>query len=478
MNFYLYDVIFCLIFILFVVIFLYKRRKDIKVERPFILYRTKFGIKLIEKIAKKEKLLNSLEKIVIVFGYILMLVGLFMIYLIVKIMILTPDKYMNVIKAPPIFPLIPYFTNLFHIDILPPFYFTYWIIIIAIASISHEFLHGIFFKKENVKIKSTGFAFLGPFLAAFVEPDEKNMNKIERHKQLAAMAAGTFANLVVGIIFAIIALIFINLTFIQAGATFNTYVFSPINSSSISNITNNTIILDGTNMTEIKINNTSYFLDENSLKQVKNLSVVYGFEDTPALRNKLRGAIVEFDNITIKNNKQLSKVLLNYKPGDNVTIKTFFNDTIQEYNIILAARPDNNTKAYIGIATYKLGFFGKILSKILFLEDYKPKFNSNLIIFIRDLFYWLILINLGMAFLNMVPCFIFDGGRFFYVTMLSITKSKKVAEVLYKFVSLIILGIFLFITLIWIFNFFFEKENFYKNFPDEIFFHFFDFRKS
>jgi len=62
MNFYLYDIIFCIIFITFVSIFLYKRRDKIKIEKPFMLYRTQFGIKLIEKIAKKKKLLNFLEK--------------------------------------------------------------------------------------------------------------------------------------------------------------------------------------------------------------------------------------------------------------------------------------------------------------------------------------------------------------------------------------------------------------------------------
>jgi len=455
MNFFVYDIIFCAIFILFVTIFLYKKRKNIKVEKPFILYRTKFGIELIEKIAKKKRLLNSLEKVVIAFGYIFMITGLFMIYLIVKIMVLTPERYMDVIKAPPIFPLIPYFTNIFNVDILPPFYFTYWIIIIAIASISHEFFHGIFFKREGIKIKSTGFAFLGPFLAAFVEPEEKNIKKIKNHKQLAAMAAGTFANFAVGVFFALISLLFISLTFVSAGATFNVYMFSPINSSSIDKITNNTISLDGTNLTEIKINNTSYFLDDSSLLQAKkNSSIVYAFEDTPALRNKLQGAIIEFNNISIKNNKQLSNLLLNYKPGDNVTIKTSFNDSIEEYNITLIARPDNSTKSYIGVASYKLGFLGRVLNKILFLDDYKPRFASNLVVFIRDLFYWIILINLGMAFFNMIPSSVFDGGRFFYVTVLSMTKSKKIAEKAYKFMSYLIVAVLLFITLIWAFNFF------------------------
>jgi membrane-associated protease RseP (regulator of RpoE activity) len=101
-----------------------------------------------------------------------------------------------------------------------------------------------------------------------------------------------------------------------------------------------------------------------------------------------------------------------------------------------------------------MNFLGKILSKILLLGDYKPRFANDLIIFIRDLLYWLILINLGMAFFNMVPSSVLDGGRFFYITMLSITKSEKFAGYSYKIVSSLILAILLFITIIWGFHFF------------------------
>jgi membrane-associated protease RseP (regulator of RpoE activity) len=435
---------------------LYKRRGKIKVEKPFILYRTKFGIELINKISKKDKLLNPLEKIIIVFGYILMAIGLFMVYLIVKIIVFSPERYFGVINAPPIFPLIPYFTTIFDVKILPPFYFTYWIIIIAVATMSHEFFHGIFFKKEKVKIKSTGFAFLGPILAAFVDPEEKDIKKIKNHKQLAAIAAGTFANLVVAIIFALISLLFISLVFTSAGATFNVYTFSTINTSTISNISDNIIELDETNLTEIISNNKTYFLDDETLEQIKikNISTIYAFEDTPALRNKLRGAIIELDGVEIKNNKQLSKILENYSPGESVIIKTFFNNSIEEYNITLIARADNSTKAYIGIASYQMGFIGRILSKVFFIGDFKPKFAPDLIIFIRDLFFWLMFINLGMAFFNMVPSSVLDGGRFFYISVLSLTKSKKVAEYSYRFMSSLIIAILLFITIIWGFHFF------------------------
>jgi hypothetical protein len=56
-------------------------------------------------------------------------------------------------------------------------YFTYWIVAIALVAIFHEGFHGIFARFYNIKIKSTGFGFLGPFLAFFVEQDDKQMQK-------------------------------------------------------------------------------------------------------------------------------------------------------------------------------------------------------------------------------------------------------------------------------------------------------------
>ncbi|MEM3405671.1 MAG: site-2 protease family protein [Candidatus Pacearchaeota archaeon] len=401
-----------------------------------------------------------MEKIIIISGFILMIIGIYLIYTILKIFIFSPETYTNLVKAPPIFPLVPYFTEIFKIQILPPFYFTYWIIIIAIASISHEFFHGIFFKKENVRIKSTGFAFLGPFLAAFVDPEEKDIKKMKNSKQLAATAAGTFANLIVGIFFIFISVIFIHLTFTPMGATITGYGGSYINVSSIDKITNNTFIIDNLELIEIKANNKSYFIDNSTLKKIleNNISIIPVLEDSPALKNKLRGYIIEINGEKIKDSKELEKILKNYSPGEKIKIKTLYNNTIEDYEIILANHPLNSTKPYIGISSYQIksNFISKIIYSLIPFIDYKPKFAHNLILFIKNLLFWIILINIGMAFFNMVPCSVLDGGRFFYVSILILTKSKKFAEKFYKIVSSLILFIFLVITFIWFFISFFK----------------------
>ena len=98
-------------------------------------------------------------------------------------------------------PLIPYLPSIFKISFLPPFYFTYWILAIAIIAIFHEFAHGIVAKRYGIRIKTTGFGFLGPFLAAFVEPDEKQMQKKSKFQQITVLSAGTFTNLILSLLF-------------------------------------------------------------------------------------------------------------------------------------------------------------------------------------------------------------------------------------------------------------------------------------
>lgn len=205
MDFTIYDLALLAIFIIFISIFLFVKRKNLKKEGLLFLYKTRLGVKIIDKIGNKYKrLLNVLGYISIILGFLLMASVLYLFGKIVWIYIFQ-SEIVRAIKIPPIMPLIPYLPQLFKIDFLPPFYFIYWIIIIAIVAISHEFSHGIFAANKKVKIKSTGFGFfpffLPVFLAAFVELDEKRMEKKKILSQMTILSAGTFANILIAILF-------------------------------------------------------------------------------------------------------------------------------------------------------------------------------------------------------------------------------------------------------------------------------------
>ena len=70
-------------------------------------------------------------------------------------------------------------------------------------------------------------------------------------------------------------------------------------------------------------------------------------------------------------------------------------------------------------------------------------------IFIKDLLWWVIMINAAVALFNMLPAGFLDGGRFFYLTILAIVKNEKIAEKVSKFVVYLILLILVVIMFAW-----------------------------
>ncbi len=86
--------------------------------------------------------------------------------------------------------------------------FWYWIISIALLVIVHEGSHGIQAVRAKVPIKSLGWGILAIIPLAFVEPDEKLLQKKKTWPQLRVFGAGSFANFVLaGVVFVILALL-------------------------------------------------------------------------------------------------------------------------------------------------------------------------------------------------------------------------------------------------------------------------------
>ena len=345
MSFIVYDVAFLIFFCLISGIFLYKSRKNLKKEGIMYLYRTQLGIKFIEWFAKKNaKWLKPLQYFVIAVGYVLMGFVLYLmidsVYIYIKYPIVS-----QVIKAPPIFPIFPYFNKFFGLSsFFPDLYFTYFIVAIAVLAVFHEFAHGIFARLNKVRIKSTGFGFLGPlladlviakvtkarksfrnylivillivliaiiakswiillfvivpFLGAFVEQNDKDMDKASKTGQLAILGAGVFTNiLLAGVLLGLFWIFFLG-AFQPLGVSFGDYAADSINVSQISFIDNNSIIsINNNSFVKIVANNATYYTTAYVLKQTidNNLSYLGAYEDTPAFNSGLRGTITEFD---------------------------------------------------------------------------------------------------------------------------------------------------------------------------------------
>ena len=469
-SFIAYDLVFLVLFTLAVVIFLYKKRRNLQRQGLLYLYRTRVGIEFIDWTSLKfPRLLKGLQYVVVFFGYILT-IG--MVYLLINFSYtyITSPVAAEALKVPVIVPLIPYLPEIFNLDFLPPFYFTYWIIIIAIIAIPHEFAHGIFARLNKIKIHSTGFGFLGPFLAAFVEPDEKQMDKIGRFPQMSILASGTFANVVFGIIFGLIFWLFFSLAFTPAGVYFNSYASNIINVSSINSINGINIanageipglINESFNFTEIGIpgQNKSSFVSSSNFKIAleNNAEQIIAITDSPAFRARLSGAIRAIDGVKVTGFNELGAVLKKYKPGDSIIITTIQkNGEIKEQAIKLE---ETGGKTFLGIGILqpeRKGIMGGIYSLITKIKDPFTYYQSSLGdfgFFIYNLLWWCILISLSVALVNMLPLGIFDGGKFFFLTVWGITGKKRIGEVALKISTYLILLLIVALMVRWVFIF-------------------------
>lgn len=467
MNFMFLDIALLIIFISLTGFFLYNNRKKLKKEGMLFLYHTKWGTKLIEKTGKKyKKILKPASYVSVFIGYILMIIIIWMFAKIVWIYVFHSDL-IRAIKMPPIMPLIPYLPQIFKLNWLPPFYFSYWIIILAIIAITHEFFHGIFAALFKVKTKTTGFGFFPRFLpiftAAFVNLDEKTMAKRSSFKQRAVLSAGTFANILTALLGVILMFGFFSLTFSPAGIVYDDYAYEVVPFENITSV--NGILISNPqdflnfNQSEIKDIKTSQrtYYTVKAIDQHNELAALYF--NSPAIRENLNGAIIEIEGEKITSLDDLSNKLDEYSPGRSINLTLFNGTEYYDKRIKLEESPSGDGSPWLGITFIdksQNGILGKFVS---FFTSYKkpnvfytPNFAAAQ--FIYDFLWWLVLISISVALINMLPMGIFDGGRFFYLTILTLTNSEKKAEKSYKFLTMLFLFALLVVMLFWFRNLF------------------------
>jgi membrane-associated protease RseP (regulator of RpoE activity) len=78
--------------------------------------------------------------------------------------------------------------------------FPYLILALSVVVISHELSHGIASLVDRVPLKSTGAFFAHVLMGGFVEPDEEKLNQAKNLTKLRVFAAGSFTNIVLGVL--------------------------------------------------------------------------------------------------------------------------------------------------------------------------------------------------------------------------------------------------------------------------------------
>lgn len=354
-----FQTISAIIFLVLLTVFVYLNRKNLETKQliPYFLYfsmyKTKCGLKLMDSMAKKHgKIMRYIGYFGVVVGFIGMMAISYGLISNIYILFTTPEAGPGVglvlpFKAKGVF-FVPFF---------------YWITAIFVIASVHEFAHGLIARTHNLKVKSSGFAFLGVVIpiipAAFVEPDEKELRKRPHKEQLSVFAAGPFSN----ILFA--------------------FLFLAISSFLIAPMANAMIEPNG-----VKV--TGYVEGKDKSKFPAEISGIKIGEVIQSVDNKQTPYVIN-----------LSSVLRSKKPDEIAAIKT----DMSIYNVKLARNPENESMAYVG-AYLEQSTKIKDNAKASFGE-----FLPNALIWFYGLLVILFILNFGIGLFNLVPIGPLDGGR-------------------------------------------------------------------
>ena len=176
------------------------------------------------------------------------------------------------------------------------------LIAIILIIVSHEAFHALVFSIEKIKIKNSGIALLSFIpIAAFVEPDEKKLEKTTITNKRRALIAGSAANFYLFVIFTLITIPFMlfynnqskgvivegvvsNSTasgFLKAGDVITSFNNTPIyNVQSLANLTSITKKEEVIPMTVNGVNVTAVFI-QNSLLGIAGANLIANFYFIP-----------------------------------------------------------------------------------------------------------------------------------------------------------------------------------------------------
>jgi membrane-associated protease RseP (regulator of RpoE activity) len=251
---------------------------------------------------------------------------------------------------------------------------------------------------------------------------------------------------------------FFSLTFSPAGVVYDDYAYNVVDISSIETINGfpleNSSELGKLESAKIKVNGESYY----ALKQIdlkNNLVALY--YDSPAIKQNITGAIISINGEKINSLEKLSKEMSSFSPKETITLETFDGFDKKLQNITLGESPDGD--AWLGVIFLEQkpkGVFATISAWAVSYKNphiyYEPDWEFAK--YIYDLLWWLVLISFSVALVNMLPVGIFDGGRFFYLTILAITKSEKKAEKAFKGMTKFFLFLLFVLMFFWLKSFF------------------------
>jgi membrane-associated protease RseP (regulator of RpoE activity) len=182
-----------LIFYGLLALFVFLNRKKFEIHAKIVaMYKSQWGIPLMSRMASRH------GELVRLFGYIGIGAGFIGMALMVGVILHSVYTLLTVPNAPaavaPVLPGVTIPGVEFQIPLITG------LIAIFIVAVIHEFAHGVVARAHNIRVKSSGPAIIGPFFAAFVEPDEVQVKKKPDVAQYSLFAAGSFSNMLTAVV--------------------------------------------------------------------------------------------------------------------------------------------------------------------------------------------------------------------------------------------------------------------------------------
>lgn len=262
------------------------------------------------------------------------------------------------------------------------------LIAIATVLIVHEFSHGILARVEKINLKSIGLLLFAILPGAFVEPDEEELNELDRPARMRIYVAGSMANLTLAAI-ALVLMLLISSFVIPA-------VFQE----------------DGVQITRLT-------------------------EDGNAVKYLSEGMIIQsINNVTVNDSASYGVAVKTLIPNETVDIKT----DQGEYSFQLKTNPMNRSLGYMGI---------QIKSHNVITEPYEGQFYSPLLwIFLplSDLLFWIYFLNFAIGTFNLLPMKPLDGGHLLE-NLLSYALPEEAYKPIVTFISFF-MGIIIVVSLV------------------------------
>lgn len=341
-----------IVFFVLMFAFLIYKRKKLSIQKVLfpliyvVMYRTKWGIKSMERFAKKCPYLGYIVGAGVVIGFLGMLFICFeLIRNSIKLLV-SPEAAVSVQ------PVLPFEAK--GVFFVP---FIYWILAIFIIATVHEFSHGVVARYFGMRIKSSGFAFLCLILpiipAAFVEPDEKKLYQSKLRHRLGVFAAGPFSNIVTaGVVLLIVLLIF---------NPISKMIFEPA-----------------------------------------GVKIVDITEDGPSVLSGLApdDTILDINGVYVEDVKTFVKELRTYSSGDMISLKT--DNGIR--TVTLGTSPVDPELPWIGISSRPHTVIRESVKASI------GTFIPKALKWVFGFFYWLFLLSLGIGLFNLLPMGPLDGG--------------------------------------------------------------------